>query len=295
MRAIPFVVAAVVSLAGFGTAQLAVVPTNLDVTLVDPGLPLVASRPTSLALIVRYEFGPGAVTQGPTEVLLSIEKSPSWMTPVPVPLALSFNIPPERFINGTSVAQTASVNVTLRPEARAGDQGEIVARAEAKPNGNLAGKAASSPPIKLTVAYVGKVAIEFQGFPAQEGAIPGPAIAKGGRWTEIPVVVKNEGNGPSAIALRVASKPELSEARVPAAVTLGVGESQVVTAGVRMPWTESQSGLFEVEATPQAGKDTGPSSKASVLLEGASAAPGFETVALLGVLLLAGFARRNRR
>jgi hypothetical protein len=279
-------------------AQVPLAPATLQVTLVDPGLPIVESRPTSLALLVRYETGPGSFApQGPTEIFLTVAEKPEWLNAVPFPLKLNVDLPPTSPVNGSSTVAKASLNVTLRPGALGFEKGEVAVKAVARPNGNIQGAEAVSPKVKLSVAYLGKAAIEFQGFPLPaDGTIPGPLVLKGGREQEVPLVVTNQGNAPSRMTFTVASHPQNSLAEPPAPVTLAPGEKRIVYAKVRLPWTEAEEGLFEVEVLPEANGEKGASLKASVMVEGKSAAaPGFEAP-LLALGLAAGvlLARRRR-
>jgi len=98
------------------------------------------------------------------------------------------------------------------------------------------------------------------------------------------------------MTFRVASKPELSVVEPPENVNLSVGEKRTVHAVVRLPWTGEEQGLLEIEVTPTARGEKGASVKASVLIQGLSAAaPGVGPLALLGGAVAVALLGRARK
>ncbi|MHB8604497.1 MAG: hypothetical protein ACYDCK_04510 [Thermoplasmatota archaeon] len=304
---------AAVALAPAARAQT---PTNcvpscqptLVVFVDDPGTLLAFNRVNTLTAHVRYSFPPGSFTQQDIVVSLGLKLAPSWMkvtfgTPIVTftPDTLGTQVPPPTppipptgpptppspFVNGGAYERAVPVNVTLFPGAPADTKGNFSINASAKPSGNLAGAATVSPEISLKAAWLPSLNVT---------APAGPLHVSGGRAYPLTFHVLNDGNAVVLVTLTVSGKPQYAQVNSLANLTaFKPGQSADVTVWLRTPWTQTQRGLVELEATPIHVKDLGQPDRASVDVEGASVVPAtplFAPVALLGVVALV--ARRAR-
>ncbi len=257
------------------------VTANLAVSVTDPGEDLVPGRPTTLAVLVRYSFGPGGFSDQPVTVTLEVAAKPAWSEAAIEDPVLVFPINATD-VGGAAYEKTTFVNLTVAPLAPAREKGDFVVTASSSARGNLPAKTAESPRIGLTVKFTG--ALNVTG--------PASVLLRGGREEVVTFVVRNDANGETDVALAVRTAPEESIVTPPASIALGVEESREVPVRIRVPWTRSVTGLLELEArSVRAGDDAEPF-VATVEVQGTSVVPG---PAGLAAVLAVGAAVASRK
>ena len=275
--------------------QLALVDPQLSVFASDPGRAFIPG--TAEAIDVVVTFGPtntGRPTpaptadrpedSAPTHITLSVKAKPDWIDNV------AFD-PPELLIQmrlengtGSTYSRTAQAILNVSPTAPALIREDIVIVATAAPNGNMQGKTAESPPLKLRATTIGKLNLTAE--PTM--------IIPGGRWTEVPFTIRNDGNSDILAKVNVTVRPENSQVEFAPRLELKRGESATVNVRVRTPWTNAEFGTLGLEAIPIVDGEDGKSAQAEIEVRGESAVPtGGAGVTLALLASLALLARRR--
>ena len=281
-------------------AQVEIVEPQLGVFASDPGRAFVPGTAERVEVVVTY--GPGERGMGrqtpaptperpedvrPTRIVLTATTTPSWITNVTfLPSELFVKLQPENGTRGVTITVPALLNVS--PDAPALLREDFAVTATAEPNGNMAGAAATSAPLKLRATTLGVLNVTAQPM----------AVIPGGRWTVIEFAVRNDGNSDIVAKLNVTVRPENSQvsfrprdADVPPGRTLDTltiprGETRMVEVRLRTPWTNAEFGPLELEATPIVEGEEGTPARAEVEVRGQSAAPAPGAAWLVGALLL---------
>lgn len=282
----------ILALAPVAGAQLGLVDPELAVFVEDPGRAFVPGAEEPVTVVVNYAPGNGArptpaptaekpeATQ-PTRVLLAVKQQPSWVESVRLePAEVVLEMPAES-VTG-SYRGSAIAYLLVKPDAPALEREAFLVEATAQPNGNIAGKTAVSPEVKLRATTVGLLNVTAE--PA--------SIVPGGRWTVVPFEVRNEGNSAIVAKLNVTVRPENSQVEFPETIELARGEARQVDVRIRTPWTAAETGSLELEAVPLVDGEEATPARAEVLVRGQSAVPGAPVAAL--VLALALVARLRR-
>lgn len=292
MRARLLALAAVLALPTLAHAQTPATPApvtvTLNVSLEDPGHAMAPGKNETLELLVNYQVGPGGVPgPGPnpdptsgdpnspnntqrTKIHLSMKTTPSWVTNATfVPAVLEMAVEPGA---GGASTRTAQLVFRIDPRAPALVKEEVVVVATADPNGNIQGKSAESPSINLKPAFIAK---------ANVTALHEALIVPGGRWTDVPFVVKNLGNGEAKMKLNVTARPQDSQVEFPQTIKVARDASETVNVRLRIPWTYGEGGTLELEALPLSEDDSGKATKGDVDILGQSAVPGTGVFAIL--------------
>lgn len=293
MRALALAIL-VVLVAPSALAQLALIQPTISVFATDPGKAFTPGAREPVVVVVTYQPGNGgrptpAPTPdrpegtAPTRVTLAAKTLPSWVTDI------TFD-PPEILIrmgieNSTraTYSEPATAYLNISPDAPALQREDLVVTATAEPNGNLQGRSAESPPLKLRATTIGKLNV------SAEASAP---IA-GGRWSDVTFQVRNEGNSDIVAKINVTVRPESSQVEFTDTLQLKRGETLPAVVRIRTPWTNAEFGTLELEATPIVEGEEGNAARAEVDVRGASAVPGAPVGALLALLVLAAIARRR--
>lgn len=279
--------------APLAAAQAGVVPSNLSVSVEDPGRALVPGANESIGLLLNYRPGAGAQPQPaptvdrpenttPTRIALSATQLPSWVASATFePAVLEVPMGPDA-AQGRNYALRATMILVLAPDAPALEREDVVVGAVAEPNGNIAGANAESAPVKLRATTVGKLNVTTE--PAR--------VIPGGRWVTIPFTVVNQGNSDIVAKVNVTTRPENSEIQFPETLNLKRGESAVVEVRVRTPWTAAEFGTLELEAVPLVDGEEGEPARGVVEVVGTSAVPAPAAAWLVLLVVGAALARR---
>lgn len=281
------VAALLVPLAAPSTAAQGAVTPTLTVAVTDPGEDLVTTRPSSLEVRVRFAYGPGGWSNEPVAVTLEVLEKPEWVTDAKIAMpVIQFETPPERAPTGGAVEAMTTVELTLEPLAPARERAEIVLGATSAPRGSFASASARSPPVGLQAAFLDFI----------EVSAPAEVRLRGGIPTTVPFTVTNNGNGETDVNLRIRTKPESSIVEpIPATITLARGATAEVPVVVRVPWTSSESGFLELEATSVRAADRAEPVVGAAEVRGVSAvgaAPPLWVVALVAAVGI-GLGRRR--
>lgn len=241
------------------------VPTTLTVLVIDSGRPAVPERPTQVAVRVVYGWGPGGAATDHTPIDLEVTGAPEWA------LDPHFEEPVvyANLSHSSAFTRRVEVNATLNFTVSAGAQafqpGNVTVLAKARPNGNL-GASQGEGTLTTRPAFVGAL-----------NATADPAVVRGGVWSPVGITVRNDGNGPTKVKLEIVTKPEPSEARLPAEVVLQRNETRVLDVELRLPWTTGVDGLLQVKVLGASAQDplSDPvETTAAATVDGQSAVPG---------------------
>lgn len=219
----------------------------------------------------------------PTRITLAVASMPSWFDNVTF-------VPPELLVrmDGPQVSGSRTLNVrayaNISPHAPANDRQGFVVTATAEPNGAIKGQTAASPDdFRIRARIIGDLNVTAE-----------PSlIVPGGRWTTIPVTVRNDGNSPIVAKINVTVRPENSQVEFLGTLQLADNETKVIDVRLRVPWTNAEFGILEVEAVPIVDGEEGDAARAEIAVRGESAVP-FPTP-LLVLAMLGALAFRPRR
>lgn len=218
----------------------------------------------------------------PTAITFAPVAKPSWADNV------SFD-PPVVFVEfgkgGDQASKTVKVILHVARDAEAGKREPLTIKATAAPNGGVAGAEAVSPENTFRPGTVPRVSVA----PAKNGT----AVLPGGRAVPVAFVVTNTGNGEVTAKLNVTVRPEDSMVEFPPTVTLARNASATIDVMLTLPWTYGEAGELTLEATPVAGDAEGKTATASLEIDGQSAIPGLEPLAVLALVGLLALLRRR--
>lgn len=273
-------------------AQTGVVPPQLAVAVEDPGRAFPPGGEGAVNVLVNYNPGSGAMPAPspseqynftePTRITFSVKQLPSWVVSArfePEELVLEVPVPATR-----TLSRYVQLVLNVSADAPALQREDVVVVAEAHPNGNIAGRSAESPPIKLRPAAVSLVNVTAESV---------DLVVPGGRWVSVPYLVRNDGNGPVNVTLNVTLRPEDSQVEFEPQISLARNETRVVEVRLRLPWTYGAPGTLTLEAVPLTDNDDGRPATADVEVNGQSAVPA-PPLGLLAVLAVVA-ARLRRR
>jgi hypothetical protein len=289
------------ALAATAGAQVPLVNATLSVAVDDPGHALVPGKNETLDVHVTYSPQAGAQAapgQNPdpndplndnssrkTRITFTIKTAPAWIT------NFTFEPPtielPVTAGTGGGVATNAKLIVQIDPKAPALQKELLVITAKAEANGNVKEASQDSPEIKVKPAFIPKINI----------TAPDAMVVPGGRWTELPYTLKNLGNAETKVKLNVTARPQDSEVEYDDTATVPLNGSTIVNVRLRLPWTASEAGTVELEATPLPLSDTdapGRPVHEDIDVQGLSAVPGADA-ALVAAGALVAIAIRSRR
>lgn len=293
-RALPALLLLLLAAAPLARAQLpggGSTAVSVRMELQDPGLPLIPQRPYSLTLNIRYTHGPGAfVTPDPAETppggrvcgTLSVPTPPPWATVRLIPEEVCFVIRTSTASATNEVGNQSIVEINVTQDAPALEPYNFTVVFDAPATGTLA---AARGEVSRTImpGFVGTLELD----------VPEQVAVRGGAPQQVPVTVRNLGNGPIAVQFQNATAPQGVRVVLPAPVTIPQNGTQVVHVLVQAPWTTPVRGSigFDGQSHHPARPDLpGDSPRARLDVDGKAAVPGAEApllaLALLGLAVL---------
>lgn len=266
---------------------------SVTMELQDPGLPLIPTRPYSLTLTVRYNYGPGGLAppaqrqDGVVCGEVTVPAPPPWATVKVLPPELCFIVTTgAQVVGGTTVSNTTIVEINVTEDAPALEPFNFTVVFDSPPSGTLAAGHGETSRV-ISPGFVGRLRLD----------LPPAVSVRGGAPQRVPVTVHNLGNGPVEVRLRNATAPQGLRVVLPDRFVIEQpGGQATVDLVLEAPWTAPVRGQlsFMTESMHAQRPDLqGDTPRARLDVDGKAAVPGAELAVLL--LALAGSAVLHRR